>query len=405
MRLTSRRISFNPKHIPRAFIIFTIAGTILLSIRVAVFIKNNHGAASCRRCNVVMLALDSIRASQLPCYGYTRNTMPTLCSFANRNIQFTNAFSQSSWTLPGEASLFTSLYPSNHGMNDSVQDILHPSIKTLPEVYKKAGYETIFIGHSKWNNVPLEAGLADSFDRIISTQDMSLKDQINTWQHAVSALKSRTVKDKPVFLYIYTEYVVDYRTPDSDHAGNFIFDPSFTAPVIPSDGNTENKTGEIDVTEPQHVRYVQNQYDNALLRMDTELSRFLPLFDANPLKQNTILVLFSDHGENLGDHGLLGHITEPFDTVIHVPLIFHLPHIKANTIQTITQLIDLYPTLLSLTGLSVPDAIAGSDISRLFLDESLSPIVDEHMVRLFLNSVNPIQFLHTNALSRALHFS
>jgi arylsulfatase A-like enzyme len=98
-----------------------------------------------RRPNIVLIVVDTVRADHLPFYGYERNTAPFLSKLAEKGVVFENAFATSSWTLPSTASIFTSLYPREHGVD--VWDTKRNSINTmseridlLTEVLKAEGY-------------------------------------------------------------------------------------------------------------------------------------------------------------------------------------------------------------------------------------------------------------------------
>ncbi len=386
--------------------------------------------AKCNGCNVVIVDIDIVRAQELPCYGYSKNTMPNLCRFADRNILFSQAHAQSTWTFPNQVSLFTSLYQTNHGMDDPLHDTLHPSIQTLPAQYKKAGYHTIFIGNARDENLQLRGGLGRAFDSVIDTHDMSLKDQIDEWKKVITIIQKGPRSNPPIFLYAYTEYAGDYRGADIGIVTDSIFDPSFVPPTFSNlnvftkqtleDAKTHaqyniyRKTGlssvpeyqdilnklesaktlaeakkafdlldpfeqhliysleihkQLNMDDPLHRAYVQNIYDNRLFQLDEQLQTILDMFDNKELKDNTILTIFSDHGENLGDHGLLGHATQPYDTVTHVPLIMHIPGFQNQVIDTLIQLVDLYPTLLTLTHLALPHPIAGVSLIPLLSDK------------------------------------
>lgn len=385
-------------------------------------------ATPCPNCNIIVISIDTLRADHLPCYGYIRNTMPNICRFANRNIIFSNAFSQSTWTFPNEISMFTSLYLSNHSMDNTVSHALHPSITTLTQQLKHAGYQTELISNARDQDLPLTAGLGRGFDTITSTQRLNISDQIETWKASIERIKNRRPADPPVFLFLYTIYIADYRGADIGFVDTFLFDPYFQPPVISGlhsftqkthkdakeiigynlyrgVGSTSQKIYQevlttlnqtaslpaaqkaferldpydqkliyalrihdaLDMSNPSHQRYVQNLYDNRLFQLDQHLGSVFDLLNDRSFHQNTIVVVTSDHGENLGDHGLLGHATQPFDTVTHVPLILRVPGVTDKIITHINQLVDLFPTLLRLTGFATPKSIAGSDRTPLLL--------------------------------------
>lgn len=375
----------------------------------------------CKGCNIVIISVDTIRADELSCYGYKYNTTPNLCRFADNNLRFSNAFSQSTWTLPNEVSLFSSLYQSNHHIDDRLSDMMHPGIKTLPQVYKEAGYHTVFVGNPREENLPLHSGMIQYFDTIIPTDNNSVREEVNTWTKTMQSLAERKPGSPPVFVYIYSSFVHNY-IDDFPVTTPFRFDPAFTPPEIPDlltfTGNTlidakfelrhriytnnepeklqiyqkiltllesANTLSEakrifetlpervqkfiyitqlyslLDEDNPKHSTYARNTYDNRLNTLDTQMNRFLDVVDHSSIAQTTITLFLSDHGENLGDHGF-GHVREPTDSLTHVPLLLHIPKTSPKTITDIVQLVDIYPTLLQLTGIPYTQVTAGKNL-------------------------------------------
>ena len=121
----------------------------------------------CRNCNVILVSLDTLRADSLACYGYFRDTAPNLCNFAKENVLFLNSYSNADSTLPSHFSIFTSLYPSSHGVTEILRYELSPGITPLAQFLKNNGYETVFVGQENDPSFPLDKGLGRGFDKII----------------------------------------------------------------------------------------------------------------------------------------------------------------------------------------------------------------------------------------------
>ena len=93
--------------------------------------------------DLIFVLIDTLRADHVTCYGYGRETTPNLDRLAERAVRFTNARAQSSWTRPSVASIFTSLYPSQHRiLRESATNVLSPEFTTLAELLQRAGYAT-----------------------------------------------------------------------------------------------------------------------------------------------------------------------------------------------------------------------------------------------------------------------
>ncbi len=93
---------------------------------------------------MLIVTIDSCAARNMPCYGYDRNTTPNFCKFASDNIFFSRSYANAPWTLPSHVSLFTGLFPSNHGVNQPYTDPLPKSVPLLSDIFHTKGYETIF---------------------------------------------------------------------------------------------------------------------------------------------------------------------------------------------------------------------------------------------------------------------
>lgn len=415
-------------------------------------------SAPCTSCNVVIISLDTLEAKHLPCYGYTKNTMPNLCRFADRNIRFENAHAQSSWTFPNATSVMTGLYPSSHKMYDNILDTLHPAIPTLPKLYKQAGYHTIAVINSQETNIPFPKELTKQFDTVISTQGLLPEQEVQTW---VDTLSKKQRDNKPIFLYIYTTFLGYYRSTDIGIAHTFPFDPSFTPPqtvfekrftpavrentmafitsfkekiadpakksayiktleslsspnlkeasdafdALPQEQKIflyqEEAAKHISLASPEDIRYIKNLYDARLSRLDTAILPILNLLDTDTYQKNTVAIIYSDHGENLGDHDVWGHATTPYDTLTHVPFLMHIPNTTATIVTRITKLMDIFPTVLSRTGLPIPTHISAHDQTSAILSRETDVPDTEFSIAQVNNGID--QSIRTALWSLLIH--
>lgn len=157
--------------------------------------------ALCQDCNVILVALDTLSANHLPCYGYERNTSPNLCEYAKKNILFENAFSNASWTLPSDVSLFTGLLPSDHRVN-LTNDRLKETLPFLPEILHNQGYTTIFSIPKNNPAVPPKTVYYKGIDKILHQKSP------NEYQGDELKIFKENIKNgKKTFMFIYNSKV------------------------------------------------------------------------------------------------------------------------------------------------------------------------------------------------------
>lgn len=334
--------------------------------------------------NVILISLDTLRADRLGSYGYERQTSPTLDSLAADGARFTQAMSQSPWTTPSHMSLFTSLYPTAHRVNQawgfltrSMQPgrvrrrALAIDIITLPEVLRAHGYRTLALtGGATMTGV---FGFAQGFDVY---RESSAKLNRN-----VSAMLSEwlnTFGGKPFFLFFHTFEV---------HAPYTHL--TYAAPLLSETQRAEIRAlvGSFDRQDwvnldRDFVAYLRAQglfrrevtealYDGGIRAADDFLETFFRTLRQRKLFDNTLIIVFSDHGEEFGEHHpsrIYGaHGTAMYDTMLRVPLLLRFPgRIPPGTVVTQqVELIDVAPTVLDLLGIGTPGAMQGTSLRAL----------------------------------------
>jgi arylsulfatase A-like enzyme len=317
--------------------------------------------------------LDAVRFDHLSCYGYNRKTSPNIDSLSARGILFENAFSTSCWTPPSHASLFTGTYPSFHGVytGDSILDI--PS-KTLIEILKDAGYRTL--GISTIPQLSITKRFNRGFDHYIEAWKFdNTRWDVPKWK---AKIRSFLHLDEPVTRYAF-EQIQKWIKHHDPSAPFLIFANMNTAhtPYRPpprflnrqSTGMQDIEASkklrglatrdgyrfmarQIDVTD-EEFKSLGNLYDGEITYLDEVLGRLFEVLEAKDLMEDTLIVLLADHGENLGDHGLMYHQFCLYDSLIRIPMIWHfrkaIPHGKK--ISHPVSIIDIMPSILHLAGI------------------------------------------------------
>jgi arylsulfatase A-like enzyme len=324
-------------------------------------------AASREPTNVILYLIDTLRADHTSTYGYKRVTTPRLDELAAESTVFTQAYSTSAWTRPATASLLTSLYPTHHGATDETS--LPLEVVTAAEHFRRAGHSTwafVANGNIHLKGLHFEQG----FDRF---QAMAgIRGDCHARTEEVNALMFRQLADfadEPFFLYVHTVDPHSPYDPPVNERGRFT-DPGYSGPVRPS-MTFRRQLRRLGLNEEDRA-HVSALYDECILYQDAMLGELLDHLDALRLREHTLVIVTSDHGEELHDHGDWEHGSRLYEEQIRVPLVVYAPKTSAaqGRVGTRVQIIDILPTLLSWFGLPGREGCHGDDLSVLLGDSS-----------------------------------
>ena len=297
---------------------------------------------------VLLITVDTLRADRLGCYGARRVRTPAMDALASAGVRFDNALAQVPITLPSHAVILTGTYPMYNGVRDFTSPGLPPSVGLLAEAFQRQGYVTAafvsaFVLDSTWG---LRRGFQtydDHFDpRQFETRNPGnierraeeTVDRLLAWLRAYASGQSAA---RPSFVWLH------------------LYDPH-------SDYNPP---------EPFRSQYAGHLYDGEVAYVDSQLARLFGYLRSAGLYDRTLIVLLSDHGESLGEHGEDEHGFFVYNSTLRVPLIFKLPRGQgsaARVIQPPVATIDVAPTLLELLRLRDP-------LSRQFQGTSLASLI------------------------------
>jgi arylsulfatase A-like enzyme len=318
--------------------------------------------------NLVLVSIDTLRADRLGAYGAGLPTSPTIDRrLAGEGVTFERVLSQSPKTTPSHMTLFTSLYPSVHGVHmwDGAAggEVLNPTAITLAEVLKNAGWATAaFTGGA---NVHRSRGFDQGFDVYRHSQQLR---RATEWMDAHRRRK--------FFLFFHTYAVHDPYLPEDRLIQ--MFAPGYQGPLLDSvrqlrDGRRGVAGWEqasarfwkaVDAGDPAAVRFVGRLYDAVIRGMDEAvMAPLLDHLDRLGLAGNTLVVLTSDHGEAFGEHGAFQH-DDLYAGTLHVPLVMRFPqHLEAGRrVAEPARLLDVMPTVLDLLGVAAPPAVQGRSL-------------------------------------------
>jgi arylsulfatase A-like enzyme/tetratricopeptide (TPR) repeat protein len=271
---------------------------------------------------IILISIDTLRSDHLPAYGYGKVETPSLDALRADSILFQHAYSHCPLTLVSHASVFTGLLPADHGIRDNLGFELNRSVKTIPELLKAKGYATG--GAVSAIVLRGETGISRGFsfwDDDIDIDPASLS--IGRAQRAgdeTREIAQRWVgehKSQPFFFFLH------------------IYEPH----------------SPYDPPEPFRSKYGAT-YDGEVAAADAIVGRFLAFLKEQGIYDRALIVLMSDHGEGLGDHGEDEHGILLYRETLQVPLMLKLPggKLRGKSVATPVQLVDVFPTLTGAKG-------------------------------------------------------
>lgn len=344
------------------------------------------GAAtgSTAQAGIILVVNDTLRADR----AARPDLAPRLAAFAARSCSFVNAWTQAPWTKPSIATLFTSLYPSRHGIvaaadplrsSPPEESVLDARFATLAEVLRDEGFATAAFVGNPW--LKRGRGFEQGFDHY--------DDSFADWEAPAPALYAAALRwleelseGQRFFLYVH---------PMEGHRPYTGLDPeSATHAAEEGPGPTPELEEEIrsivqllhgesleDAGIPARVGVAVAAYEEEVVRADLGFGDFLGQVDELPLAARTVIVFTSDHGEALFERGYGNHGNGLYEDELAVPLLARFPGVEPQVIEAPVGLIDLYPTFCEYLGVATPAEVQGTswvgslDPERLLVSEGV----------------------------------
>ncbi len=331
----------------------------------------------------IVISLDTLRADHLSAYGYVRETSPFLARLAARGTLFERVLAPYPATLVSHMSLFTGLYPQQHGVYPP-NGVLAAEVPTLPERFRDAGFRTA--GFTEGGFVAGGYGFARGFGSFADPPYEKDTDLEATLARGVGFLRGLGAEER-FFLFLHSYAIHDPYAPPAEFAGRF-------QPTDPSRGSLSKGEDLRDFNRGRRdldaatVEDFARLYDATILYSDRILERFFDDFDRLGLAAETTVLLTSDHGEEFLEHRRLGH-TQLYPESLFVPLLFvHPDQLTAIRLPTLASLVDLAPSLYELAGIAPPPALPGRSLVPCLRDpascddaEAYAEVADEERNR------------------------
>ncbi|MFQ6037009.1 MAG: sulfatase [Candidatus Aminicenantales bacterium] len=333
--------------------IFFLAGVIIGFLAVSSSCKQTRESSLP---NIILITVDALRADHLSTYGYPYETSPCIDAFAEKSTVFEYAYCAIPKTSASFASLMTGLHPFVHKTKPN-RGILKDRFITLAEALKLRGYHTVAVVDNA--NLSKKYRFHQGFDRYETAWDTIQDKRESTPFITKKVLEILENPGKqPLFLWAhYVETHAPYVPPESfieeRPKGRLIKDIPLKIVV----------GGERVYEERPYEGEFLARYDAAVKYTDAEFGKITEVLFAEGYLKNSIIILSSDHGEELGEYNFFfDHGPLTFNSSIRVPLIVYLPGENHRRISTPVSLMDIYPTLLDKVGLSPPYRIQGKHL-------------------------------------------
>jgi arylsulfatase A-like enzyme len=338
------------------------------------------------RPDVVLVVWDTCRGDRVSVNGYAHPTTPRLGELAARGTTFRRCFTPATWTPPAHASLFTGLLPRDHGVHEGVGgERVAQGIPVLAETLRDAGYETYSVTA---NGMLAFSGLGEGFERV--DQVLRSEDTGGTGQDAVAAVRAwrdrrrKAGEKRPYFLFVnlmecHQPYVFDAACVAAAR-GDAAVNGARRAAAAIDIRRTKAHLFEGDLVGEAEIRDLDAAYDGSVRLDDRWTGEILDLLREDGSLDGAFVAVCGDHGENLGEHGELGHVMSVYEPTLRVPLVVRWPGRLegGRTEDAEVRLQDLYPTILQAARVPVPKPCGKDAVS--LAESPLRPrvLVSEH---------------------------
>jgi arylsulfatase A-like enzyme len=358
--------------------------------------------------NVLLIVWDTVRPGNLSLHGYGRQTSPNLERLAARGVRFDQAFATAPWTLPSHSSLFTGRWP--HELSADWLSPLDGTHATLAEYLAAHGYDTAgfvanldycsretglsrgFAHYEDYPIVPwdvftryiglgsrldlltpasvlnrlLKKYLGDSYDVIPRSKEHA-KDGAAVDRAFLGWLSWQRPRHRPFFAFLnYNDAHSPYEVPDRSIPGFGLRPVSYVDRLTLKSWDTLDKTHVLKA----HVQMANDVYDDSIFYLDRRLGLLALELERRGLRDDTLLIIASDHGEHLGDHGLFFHGCSLYRQLVGVPLVIvDKKRVPAGRVITEpVSLRDISATVIDLVGLGGASSFPGRSLARHWIE-------------------------------------
>ena len=317
--------------------------------------------------NIILVSLDTLRAQSMSCYGFEKETTPFLTQIAQEGTLFENMCAAATSTPPSHMSMMTGLYLSVHGVLN--RQVLDHNIKTVAEILSGANYATCAVTEDGF--LVREMGFGRGFDDYYEIKDVLLFDKLllaggfaeDVFERGKTWIKDKI--DRKFFLFLHTYEVHAPYFPSPPYDTMFLTNPDdygeYLKKIRKYKGRVNNRQFPSE--------FVRAQYEGEIRYVDALMKDLITFIKERGLGEKTLVIITSDHGEELFEHNnLVGHGHHTYDVETHIPYIMWMPGKIPSSVRIKNQVsnVDILPTLVDFLQLEFREQIQGQSLYPLF---------------------------------------
>lgn len=281
--------------------------------------------------NVLLITIDTLRFDRISFHTNAHVRTPNIDKLAARSKVFLRAYAHNPVTLPSHVNIMTGITPLHHGISDNLGFKLESRFLTLAEHLRSAGYNTAAFVAS----FPLDSrfGLNQGFDQYDNNYGaQKLYQMFYAQRRAPEVIR-------PAMEWIKTQ-------KGKWFAWVHLFDPHEP----------------YDPPAPYAQEYAGDPYSGEVAYTDAQLAVLFDYLEKTGAMTETLIILTADHGEGMGDHGEYSHSYFAYNSVMHVPLVVHIPGEQPGLVDENASHVDIFPTVCEVLNLKIPKHIQGESL-------------------------------------------
>lgn len=325
---------------------------------------------------IILIVVDTLRADHLHCYGYKYETSPNIDKLAREGVVFFKAYANGIPTTPAFTTIFTGLHSMTHKViSHGGDETLPPGIPLLAEILRENGFRTCAVD----NLFTIKPYFAKGYEFYINPQGQSphfvRAEEINF--QAIKWLKEHRDEDFFLFLHYWdphSPYLPPEKYKFTFYRGEdpFASDDRSMEPAKKQIAYPFFKKWHYDLLgNPSDANYIIAQYDGEIRYVDDAIGEILETLTVYGIEEDTLLILTSDHGENMTEHNFFFDHQGLYEPVIHIPLIMRFGgKFSPKRIEEIVQHIDITPTVLDIFNIKVNLRFDGKTLLPLLRGET-----------------------------------